>query len=37
MTTFKLAIFKPPIKKQQLNPRELVYYRPISNPFCQKY
>ena len=29
--TFKLAIIKPLIKKPQLDPRELVNYRPISN------
>ncbi len=32
--TFKLAVIKPFIKKPQLNPKDLVNYRPISNiPF----
>ena len=35
--TFKLAVIKPLIKKPQLDPRELVNYRPISNlPFLSK-
>ncbi len=35
--TFKLAVIKPLIKKPQLNPKDLVNYRPISNlPFLSK-
>uniref|UniRef100_A0A9J7X3K5 Reverse transcriptase domain-containing protein n=1 Tax=Cyprinus carpio carpio TaxID=630221 RepID=A0A9J7X3K5_CYPCA len=35
--TFKLAVIKPLIKKPQLDPKELVNYRPISNlPFLSK-
>ncbi len=35
--TFKLAVIKPLIKKTQLNPKDLVNYRPISNlPFLSK-
>ncbi len=35
--TFKLAIIKPLIKKLQLDPKDLVNYRPISNlPFLSK-
>uniref|UniRef100_A0A8C0XVG3 Reverse transcriptase domain-containing protein n=1 Tax=Cyprinus carpio carpio TaxID=630221 RepID=A0A8C0XVG3_CYPCA len=35
--TFKLAVIKPLIKKTQLDPKELVNYRPISNiPFLSK-
>ncbi len=29
--TFKLTFFKPLIKKPQLDPKDLVNYRPISN------
>ncbi len=29
--TFKLAVIKPLIKKTQLDPKDLVNYRPISN------
>ncbi len=37
--TFKLAVFKPLVKKLQLDPKDLVNYRPISNlPFqSQRY
>ncbi len=36
--TFKLAVIKPLIKKPQLDPKDLVNYRPISNLlFCQRY
>ncbi len=35
--TFKLAVIKPFIKKTQLDPKDLVNYRPISNlPFLSK-
>ncbi len=35
--TFKLAVIKPLIKKTQLDPKDLVNYRPISNlPFLSK-
>ncbi len=35
--TFKLAVVKPLIKKTQLDPKDLVNYRPISNlPFLSK-
>uniref|UniRef100_A0A8C1SEN9 Reverse transcriptase domain-containing protein n=1 Tax=Cyprinus carpio TaxID=7962 RepID=A0A8C1SEN9_CYPCA len=35
--SFKLAVIKPLIKKPQLDPKELVNYRPISNlPFLSK-
>ncbi len=35
--TFKLAVIKPLIKKPQLDPKDLVNYRPISNlPFLPK-
>ncbi len=35
--TFKLAVIKPLIKKPQLDPKDLVNYRPISNlPFLSK-
>ncbi len=35
--TFKLAVIKPLIKKPQLDPKELMNYRPISNlPFLSK-
>ncbi len=35
--TFKLAVIKPLIKKTQLDAKELVNYRPISNlPFLSK-
>jgi hypothetical protein len=35
--TFKLAMIKPLVKKPQLDPTELVNYRPISNlPFLLK-
>ncbi len=35
--TFKLAVVKPLIKKLQLDPKDLVNYRPISNlPFLSK-
>ncbi len=35
--TFKLAVIKPLIKKIQLDPKDLVHYRPISNlPFLSK-
>ncbi len=35
--TFKLAVIKPLIKKLQLEPKDLVNYRPISNlPFLSK-
>ncbi len=35
--TFKLAVIKPLIKKTQLDPKDLVNYRPISNlPFLTK-
>ncbi len=35
--TFKLAVIKPLIKKTQLDPKELINYRPISNlPFLSK-
>ncbi len=35
--TFKLAVIKHPIKKPQLDPKDLVNYRPISNlPFLSK-
>ncbi len=34
---FKLAVIKPPIKKTQLDPKNLVNYKPISNlPFLSK-
>ncbi len=34
---FKLAVIKPLIKKPQLDPKDLVNYRPISNlPFLSK-
>uniref|UniRef100_A0A8C2DTD7 Reverse transcriptase domain-containing protein n=1 Tax=Cyprinus carpio TaxID=7962 RepID=A0A8C2DTD7_CYPCA len=37
LKTFKLAVIKPLIKKTQLDPKELVNYRPISNlPFLSK-
>ncbi len=35
--TFKLGVIKPLIKKTQLDPKDLVNYRPISNlPFLTK-
>ncbi len=35
--TFKMAVIKPLIKKTQLDPKDLVNYRPISNlPFLSK-
>ncbi len=35
--SFKLAVIKPLIKKPQLDPKELINYRPISNlPFLSK-
>ena len=35
--TFKLAMIKPLVKNTQLDPTELVNYRPISNlPFLSK-
>ncbi len=34
--TFKLAVIKPLIKKPQLDPKDLVNYRLISNPFSVK-
>ncbi len=35
--TFKFAVIKPLIKKTQLDPKDLVHYRPISNlPFLSK-
>ncbi len=35
--TFKLAVINPLIKKTQLDPKDLVNYRPISNlPFLSK-
>ncbi len=35
--TFKLAVIKPLIEKTQLDPKELINYRPISNlPFLSK-
>ncbi len=35
--TFNLAVLKPLIKKPQLDPKDLVNYRPISNlPFLSK-
>ncbi len=37
LKTFKLAVIKPLIKKPQLDPKDLVHYRPISNlPFLSK-
>jgi len=32
--TFKFAVIKPLIKKTQLDPKDLVTYRPISNLPC---
>jgi len=36
--TLKLAMIKPLVKKTQLDPTELVNYRPISKTvICQRY